>query len=863
MLKVLRIQEVHLLNRKRVLFFIVLCFWGLNYFNSNAFASPISAHVLYISSYNENFESVPLQLEGIKSILEPQDITVDAEYMDTKRFETVENELLFYNMLQYKLTHLLSYDAIIVGDDAALQFAMKYQNDLFPSTPIVFLGVNNIPRALRANENPYITGIIEEMYLKDNINFALTINPDAKNVVAIVDNTYTGIGDAIQFYQNKKHFSNLDFDDINTSELSLEELKEAFAKIGSDTIVLYLSMYEDKDKVLYTIPEASRIISEYIKVPVYRAEVGGVGDGIFGGKMVSYEEAGRLAGDMVLRCMEGESIQSIEMVQTSPSHYIVDNNLLEEYKINESELPDGTILINRKLSFYESNKQFVHTVILIMFILTVFSIVLVIDNIKRRRAEKSLKESKEALSNTYDELVATEEELRAQFEVTQEHLEKIEVLNETNEFLANHDYLTKLPNRMNFVSKLQKLIDNGRKGAILLLDLDNFKNINDILGHTYGDQVLQEVAQRLIHISNEQTYVCRFGGDEFLILLENVYQRQTIINYIQLLQTEFESSFVLMNRENYIQFSIGISIFPEDCTEVNQLIMYADTAMYKAKNQGKNNYVFYHDEMQEELRSKSEIETILRQALKEDGFVLHYQPQVSVETGEIACFEALLRLKSHQISPGKFIGVAEESGLIIEIGRWVTKDVIRQLSEWKAKGMKPKTISLNFSSKQLRDYTYLDFLQEELFINEIEPRYIEIEITESCLLYGTELALEFLNKLKHIGVKIALDDFGTGFSSINYLTYIPAGKVKLDKSLSDKFLELDNSEVINSIISLAHSLNMDITAEGIEEFYQYEKLAKGECDYIQGYLFSRPLPVAELEQIYNDNLLDKVLNYEL
>lgn len=836
---------------------IIVFYYGNSWFGSNVFASEKSNHVLFISSYNENFESVPLQLKGIKSVLEPKQITVDAEYMDTKRFETLENELLFYQMLQYKLTYLIPYDAIIVGDDAALQFALKYQERLFPDVPIVFLGINNVQRANDANRNSHMTGIIEEMYLEDNINLAISFQPNAKKVVAIVDDTYTGIGDAIQFYQTAKYFPELKFEDINTSQLNLEELKEVFAKIEADTIVLYLSMYEDKDGKLFTIPEASRIISEYVKGPIYRAEVGGIGDGILGGKMVSYEEAGQLAGNMVLRYLEGESIESIEMVESSPSYYILDNELLLQYQIDMDKLPEGTQLVNRELSFYEANKQLVHTIIIIMVILIVFSIALTIDNLLRRKAEKNLKASKETLLQTYDELAATEEELRAQFEVTQEHLNKIEILNQTNEFLAQHDYLTKLPNRMNFMNKLKQLVEEDKKGAILLLDLDNFKNVNDILGHAYGDRILQEIAQRLIDVGDKNTYVCRFGGDEFLILIIDVFQREEIIQYIRRIQAEFDTPFKLMNRENYIQFSIGISVFPEDCVEVNQLIMYADTAMYKAKNQGKNSFVFYHDDMLEELRSKNEIEVILRQALKEDGFILHYQPQVNAKTGEIASFEALLRLKEHKISPAKFISVAEDMGLIIEIGRWVTKEVIRQLRSWREKNFQLKTIAINFSSKQLRDYNYLSFLEEELFRNDIESKYIEIEITEGSLLHGTEYTLEFLNKLNKIGVKIALDDFGTGFSSINYLTYIPAGKVKLDKSLSDKFLELDNTEVMNSIISLAHGLNMDITAEGIEEFYQYEKLTEGGCDYIQGYLFSKPLPEEELELIYHDNLLEK------
>lgn len=832
--------------------FIITLFFG----NVGVEAAEVNKHVLYISSYNGNFESVPQQIEGIQSVLFEHNIHLDLEYMDTKRFDSKDNERIFYNMLKYKIDYLPSYDAIIVGDDAALQFAMDYQNDLFAGIPIAFLGVNNFERVELAIKSGYITGIIEEMSLKDNILIAKKFNPKATKVVAIVDNTLTGIGDKEQFYQNEEEFEDLEFDDINVSEYTFQESESVFEGIGEDTILLYLSMYTDKTGQSITIKEATKLLREHTNVPIYRAEVGGVGDGILGGKMVSYKESGEIAANMILDVLNGTMIESISVIRESPNRYIFDYELIQKYGFDEDAIPTDAILINKESSFYEENKQLVVTTLVIIIILVLFSILLVVENMKQRATEKALKESYDTLTATNEELSATEEEIRAQYSTIQEHADKIEILNHKNEYLACHDYLTNLPNRFNFMKMLNDKINHGEDGTIMLLDLDNFKQINDILGHTYGDLLLKEVADRLSSIKDDTVIVSRFGGDEFLILKTDI-DKNGIEKYLEKLRESFQKSFVLGNNENHVQFSIGISQYPIDSNNANQLIMNADTAMYKVKQKGKNSYLYYQIEMQEELWNKAEIELVLRNAIRNDGFVLHYQPQVSVTKGDIVSFEALLRLKNSKLSPASFISIAEETGFIIEIGRWVTKEAIEQIAKWKADGLKLKTVSINFSCKQLNDKGYLDFLKETLLKNEVEPKYIEIEITESIVLEEKENTLEFLNNLIELGVNIALDDFGTGYSSLNYLTFIPVNKVKLDKSLSDKFLESDNIQVMRSIISLAHSLKLEITAEGVETYEQYERLKEGGCDYIQGYLFSKPLGVKEIEKIYSNNMLEK------
>lgn len=424
--------------------------------------------------------------------------------------------------------------------------------------------------------------------------------------------------------------------------------------------------------------------------------------------------------------------------------------------------------------------------------------------------------------------------------------------------IAYHDSLTNLPNRRKFIKKLEEEIGENKPGAVMLLDLDNFKGINDTLGHGYGDKVLKKIAEELKNIKNEKIFVSRFGGDEFFVLIEGETDITQIENFAKQIINIFRNKLIIEKEEIYLSCSMGVTLYPFDSNEVSQLLMNADMAMYKVKNAEKNNYVFFSEEMIENLQEQIKVEKILREAIKKDGLKLLYQPQVCTFTGKIVGFEALLRLKNHPISPVKFIPLAEETGIIIEIGRWVTKETISQIATWKKMGRNIKPIAINFSAKQLNDLNYIAFLENALKEMDVEAKYIDIEITESIFLEKKQETIAFLNQLKALGVKISLDDFGTGYSSLSYLTFLPVDKIKLDKSLSDKFLELENINVMESLISLAHSLNLEVVAEGIEHLAQYQRLKVAGCNYIQGYIFSKPLEIDEVEKIYNDNFLDKI-----
>ncbi len=448
------------------------------------------------------------------------------------------------------------------------------------------------------------------------------------------------------------------------------------------------------------------------------------------------------------------------------------------------------------------------------------------------------------LQTKNEQLVSSEEELMAQ-------LEEIDQQKEYINYLAYHDPLTGLPNRRSFMDFLAEKVTEGNTGAVILLDIDDFKGINDTQGHVFGDRVLEGIAKRLKEMADSNLFISRFGGDEFLLYL------QCEENYPGLEQTLkdichiFDEKLQVDQIDMVIRFSMGVSLLPLDSRDVNQLVANADLAMYSVKDSGKNGYQLYDSAMMAEQRNRANIELVLTDAIENDGFTVVYQPRVDLLNGKIHAYEALLRLKEHNISPGVFIGIAEKNGTIAKIGRIVTGMVIRQLAQWRKEGIEVKPVSINFSTHQLHDRDYVDYLSELLEQNEVAPELIEIEITENAMLENQQAALSFLRRLKELGIKISIDDFGTGYSSLNYLTLLPIDVVKLDRSLSLKFLEHENAKVMDSLISLVHSLGLTVVAEGIELLEQVNRLKSANCDYIQGFYFSRPLEAGLIPIIHN------------
>ncbi|MDR4947180.1 EAL domain-containing protein [Neobacillus cucumis] len=426
-----------------------------------------------------------------------------------------------------------------------------------------------------------------------------------------------------------------------------------------------------------------------------------------------------------------------------------------------------------------------------------------------------------------------------------------------NEHMAYHDYLTGLPNRnklnASLTGELVSAAKREQKMAVLFMDLDRFKVVNDTLGHNTGDELLKEVAQRLSFSLNDKDIVFRQGGDEFIIILKNA-DRDVAAKVCRRMMDVLAAPIRIQNYDIYTSPSIGISIFPEDGKTVETLIKRADFAMYQAKKEGKNNFKFYSSNNQASNINPLKLEMDLHKAVEQEELLLHYQPKVSLKTGKIVGVEALIRWNHPewgQVSPGSFIPIAEETGLIIPIGEWALYTACKQNKEWQQKGFHT-TISVNLSAKQFTlsnlDETVAKILNE----TRLEPRYLELEITES-ITANIERTITTLQKLKKIGVRISIDDFGTGFSSLNDLQKFPLDTLKIDQSFVRRLQNNPNDEtIIKTIISMAHNLNLNVVAEGIETKEQLVFLQEHLCDEGQGYLFTKPLTANELENSLMD-----------
>ncbi|WP_421383658.1 EAL domain-containing protein [Bacillus salacetis] len=432
---------------------------------------------------------------------------------------------------------------------------------------------------------------------------------------------------------------------------------------------------------------------------------------------------------------------------------------------------------------------------------------------------------------------------------------------ETIREMAYYDTLTGLPNRNMFKKNLDEFIKNPEADsfAILFLDLDRFKVINDTKGHSTGDQLLVEVAQRLKSAIEKEGEVFRQGGDEFIILLEGSNRERVSYISTQLLQS-FARPIEISGQEFFVTPSIGISMYPSDGEDQETLIKHADTAMYLAKERGKNNFQFYNSELNRYSSRKMDLENKLRKSLEFNQLNLHYQPKVNLETGDILGVEALIRWEHPDlgmISPGEFIPLAEETGLIVPIGKWVLQEACRQSKEWERNGAGSIPVAVNISVRQLQDDDFVEFVQNLLKEAEMNPAQLELEITES-IMQDFNRSSRILYSLKELGVTISIDDFGTGFSSLNNLRFLPIDHIKIDKSFVDDIIDHSrhskNGSIVKTIIDLGINMNFAIIAEGVEEKEQVDFLLQNSCSIGQGFYYSRPLPADQLEAYIRSKL---------
>lgn len=470
-----------------------------------------------------------------------------------------------------------------------------------------------------------------------------------------------------------------------------------------------------------------------------------------------------------------------------------------------------------------------------------------IDISKRKQAEFKLNNSYRELEVTYEQLSATQQEIVGQYDMLLENQKNMHRL-------AYVDSLSNLPNRLSLLETMESYFRRtGGSAALLFVDMDNFKYINDTLGHKSGDILIRKASERLQSVVRETDMLSRLGGDEFVVFLKDIESRVDVLNLAEDIMRAFRKSFLIGESNLYVSSSIGISFYPEDGETTEEILKNADVAMYRAKEEGKSTYVVYDKSMHTAFNDRMNIEKHLRSAMNNNEFELHYQPQVQMETGLISGFEALIRWNSPVlgfVSPLSFIKIAEDSRLIIYIGEWVLREACKFMNSIHQRTGIPYKISVNISIIQLLQDDFVEIVLDSLEESGLAASSLELEITESIFMESFGSTVSKLEFLQSRGIRIALDDFGTGYSSLSYLQQLPISTLKMDKIFIDSLADKAFSEsFVQTIIILGHKMGLDVVAEGVEDASQWAFLREAHCDKVQGYLISRPVPQRQVMEL--------------
>ncbi|TAH66397.1 MAG: EAL domain-containing protein [Anaerolineaceae bacterium] len=479
----------------------------------------------------------------------------------------------------------------------------------------------------------------------------------------------------------------------------------------------------------------------------------------------------------------------------------------------------------------------------------------------RRKLEESYQENMTINSN-YKKLESLYQSTISSYNKLNTRYDELHKNRESIKKLAYTDHLTELPNRIAFIEMLDNIMLTLRSDeiiGIMDIDLDNFKNINDTLGHSYGDELLIDVTHRLKQVMDENDYLARIGGDEFIILSQNLIDTVSYEEKIRKVRNVFTFPFELSTKEYFITVSIGAAFAPKDGKTAQNIIKNVDSAMYVAKANGKNTYAYFESTFNQMLTEKIELQSELRQAIEKKEFVLFYQAQMDLMKKKVLGFEALIRWNHPSkglLYPKDFIYLAEESGLIVPIGKWVLKSACLQLKEWMDMGYNSVSMAVNLSARQFKDKDFVQMVFETIEDTGVDPQKLELEITESVALEDLDYTITTIKELKAIGVRFSLDDFGTGYSSMSYLKRLPVSNLKIDKSFLDTVMDdTSDQKIIQAIISLARNLDLHVIAEGVERSDQEQFLQESNCNIAQGFLYSKPVPKEKaVEFLHSVNL---------
>ena len=784
-------------------------------------------HILVLNSYHRGFkwtdDTVTSFLETLESLSPEHKYAFYIEYLDWKKYPTQKNIENMYANLRYKYGSK-PIDLIVATDDKALELAIDYRQEQLKNIPIVFTGVSQDSFKLLSNDEENITGVIENIDLEPTIQIAKLIKPDFNKIYTIHDFTESGIA------MNKEVSSTVKSIDASLNCIALppmavDDIIASVKELPSDSIVLITTFYRDAQGLIVENSEFASLISKYSNVPVFSLYDFYLGYGVIGGAVLQGSKQGELAAKLANDYFDDKNLKSLTPVVDPKTEVIVDYHEITKYKVDINKLPKDTVILNKPLSFKESNPEAYYLVMTVIFLLIILVLSLIYYTRRLIRTKRQLESQNEELHDLYEQIYNSEEELKK---------------------LVYFDSLTKLPNRIALTNDIQEHVKQQESitAALMIIDIDNFKYINDTLGHHFGDEFLIEIAKIFLNLSSQSIRVYRIGGDEFAFLV--TASMPQIEMAAQEIMNCFHKPIYMDKIKIHTTLSMGIAVYPFAGKTVQQLLKNADIAMYEAKQRGKERYVFFDDVMNYRIIEKTKIEHNLQFALDNKEFMLYFQPQYKTSNDKISGFEALIRWKSRELGmvpPNDFIKIAEESQKIVAIGKWVFVNSCDFASKLIKRGYKDIKVSVNISIVQLIQDDFTDFILATIESKNLDFKLIELEITETVLIRSVQEAYTKLETLRSKGVSISLDDFGTGYSSLSYLQNLPITTLKMDRAFVEDITKNTITENLASfIISMAHKLNLEVIAEGVETKLQLDILKKYNCDKVQGYYYSKPVP---------------------
>lgn len=775
-------------------------------------------NILLISSWHKD---MPWQ-KGLEQGMQDEiahtrrKIAFFVEYMDVSRFTTESQREVMLQTVQAKYQHS-KIDVLVAESIPAIQFLQDFPQ-LLPNAkrlyaqtgarflkqpPAGFLNLDvdylhSVMEMLRIRKpkHIYVIGEMKNRAGKERLDsLKLAFDIAAKNVEVII------------------------LDDTR-----LPELGARLRGLPKHSAIFCLPLFGPNAQGEYVTPkEAIQILSQDANAPIFTAWETLMGSGILGGYMLSAE----LVGKKIIKTILGNNADTLND-SVSVHGFYYDWRQLKKWKISEQRVPKNATVLFREPGLFEEFFWETTGALIAMAMLSILSGVLFLNIERRKRLEVNLQKSQEQLA-----------------------------------YMAFHDALTGLPNRTLFSDRLEQAIYQARRHnnhlALLFIDLDRFKEVNDGFGHPNGDKLLQEAAQRLREQLRECDTLARFGGDEFIVILDDLKKPDQSIKIVEKLLQSFLLPFEIDGHKFVMTSSIGISIFPEDGEEPNVLVSNADAAMYKAKQREPNSYCFYSTEMTALAVDHLVMLNDLRMAVDNQEFILLYQPQFDIKTRKLAGVEALIRWHHPRLGmvyPAQFISLAEKTELIHAVGKWVLHEVCQQARKWQDSGLNPERIpiSCNLSVRQLNNISFVDTVAAILAETGIEPDLLELEITETAVMDGPARSLSMLQQLHDMGIALAIDDFGIGYSSLAKLKTMPVDRIKIDKSfIRETPRNTHDNAILRAIVALGINLKIPVIAEGVEDIEQVKFLQHIGCNIVQGFLFTRPIAVERFEILLKNN----------